>query len=517
MSTFLRIALFCLLFITAGYAGDRDYPLTDGPLGDLPLLKDYVSGRSSSSAEKLDSNGDCRWIKPGESLTIHDHDGPAVIRHIWMTIAGGEQKWPRLYMLRMYWDGEETPSVESPVGDFFGVGHGANEPYTSLPFTITAEGKAYNCFFPMPYKKHARITLSNEGSRNMRVYWYVDYHKVKKLPRKIGYFHSQYRQEFPCQSGVDYRILNATGDGHYIGCNFSIQLNEPGWFGEGDDFIYVDGAKQPTMKGTGTEDYFCDAWGFRKHQGPFYGCTVNDGVRQVREMDMMGARTTVYRYHLTDPIPFRDNFIINLEHRGYSWQVDKNRWHSFDERADHYSSVAYWYQVEPHTPFPRMPYGKARISSVSYEVDDRFVRMEGHYEGEHLLLLCDVKSGRLEEQELGGRYSNGGQLWFRGEHAGSGFSFPVDIKQNGKHRISGVFSQSWDYGDWQLYVDDKQLGPVFHGYSQKPNIPPIARMGTIELSAGTHTFEFRMVERSIFSRGYSLGMDYLRVEKIMSK
>jgi D-arabinan exo alpha-(1,3)/(1,5)-arabinofuranosidase (non-reducing end) len=246
----------------------------------------------------------------------------------------------------MYWDGETAPSVEAPVGDFFGVGHGLDRNFSSLPINCSSEGRARNCYWQMPFRKSARITVTNEGLKPVAAfYYYVDYRVLRELSEFIPYFHAQYRQELPCAPGRNYLLLEAEGRGHYIGCNLSVIQRAMGWWGEGDDMIYVDGEKTPSLHGTGSEDYFSDAWGMRQDENLFYGCPLQE------EDFQPGSKASVYRFHVPDPVPFTKSIAVTIEH-GHA-----------NDRADDFSSVAYWYQTEPHKPFPalaplseRLPY-----------------------------------------------------------------------------------------------------------------------------------------------------------------
>ena len=235
-------------------------------------------GRRVSSADPnwCDGNEDWRVIEPGQTLTLADIDGPGVIRHIWFTINPDDPRYGRSMVLRIYWDDAEEPAVESPLGDFFAVGHGMQRDVTSLPVAVSSEGRAYNCYWPMPFAKRARITITNESSehRVRNFYYYVYYEKISQLPPSWAYFHAQYRQEFPAKVGRNYVVLDTQGKGTYVGTVLSVYSRTGGWFGEGDDFFYIDGEVEPSIRGTGTEDYFSDAWGFRELNRPYYGVTV---------------------------------------------------------------------------------------------------------------------------------------------------------------------------------------------------------------------------------------------------
>jgi hypothetical protein len=305
-------------------------------LSALGKHQDYISKRISSY-DRTGGNNDRLSIKPGETAILAEIAGPAAIHHIWVTISA-EPFYGRKIILRMYWDGEENPSVEVPIGDFFNVGHGLNRNVSSLPITNSSEGRARNCYWYMPFQKSARLTATNEGSREVGAfYYYIDYRELKELPENTPTFHAFYHQETPCLPGQNYLILDALGKGHYVGCNLSILQRAMGWWGEGDDMICIDGETHPSLYGTGSEDYFSDAWGMREDENLFYGCPLQESDFKT------GSKATVYRFHIPDPIPFKKSIRVTIEH-GHA-----------NDRSDYFSSVAYWYQEEPHKTFPPLP------------------------------------------------------------------------------------------------------------------------------------------------------------------
>ena len=224
-----------------------------GVLADLPALKSYQVARQSS-ADPSGGNYDFWPIAPGETRTLAKIDGAGAITHIWTTIASQDPNHLKNLVLRIYWDGEKNPSVETPIGDFFGQGNNQYYHYSSLPFQI-GTNKGLNSFWRMPFRKGARVTVTNDGPIKCDAfYFYVDYQKFCPLAtRGDGRFHAQYRQDFPCKPNENYLILEAAGRGHYVGCNLSIHQNAGGWWGEGDDMITIDGEKKPRLLGTGSE------------------------------------------------------------------------------------------------------------------------------------------------------------------------------------------------------------------------------------------------------------------------
>jgi len=226
----------------------------------LPALRDYRSFRVSSY-DRTGANADFVLIKPGEKKTTAETKGAGSVRHIWFGGAAQEEGWVRKTILRVFWDGEKDPSVECPFGDFFGVGHGMSGNYWSLPLSMRVadwqNGPAMNCWFPMPFAESARFEVENGSGADFNHYFYIDFQKYKKLPAGLGRFHAQWKRENPCKAvpfkegeprtnltgKENYVILDAEGKGHYVGCNVSVHQLAPGWYGEGDDMIFIDGEK----------------------------------------------------------------------------------------------------------------------------------------------------------------------------------------------------------------------------------------------------------------------------------
>jgi Protein of unknown function (DUF2961) len=326
-------------------------------LSELTKPEGYVLKRVSSY-DRTGGNDDYRPLAPGESLTLLDESGPGAVSHVWMTIASDERFHLKKMVLRMYWDGEAAPSVEAPVGDFFGLGLGDYFLYQSVPLSVAGD-KALNCFFPMPFQKHARITLTNEGQRRAKaVYWNIDLRAYKSpLPADTLYFHAQYRQAAPNKAfpgnkvnldgRENYVWMEAAGRGHFAGVTMSVVENQDGWWGEGDDMFFIDGEQLPSINGTGSEDYFLGAWDFGGK--PFaYGLFGAPIVGA----ELEGGRWSVYRFHLDSPIPFTKALRATIEH-GHA-----------NDRGDNFYSVAYWYQTEPHAAFPVLPPSEMRLPRV---------------------------------------------------------------------------------------------------------------------------------------------------------
>jgi hypothetical protein len=323
-------------------------------LQSLPQLCDFEMRRITSTDPK-GGNRDFRELPPGQTLVLAELSGPGCVVHFRDNITSSEPHHLQMHVLRMYWDGETTPSVEVPVGDFFGVGFGFTEKCSSALMAIddrrgptntnpAASGAARNCYIPMPFAKGAKITITNEG-KQPSTHWYEVNCKVFKKPREnVGYFHAQYRQGTPPPQGP-YLILDAKGRGHLIGCVLSVKNNDGGWWGEGDEIVEIDG--KHAIQGTGSEDYFCESYGLREGCFPYFGVTVNND-----------KFSTAYRWHIPDPVPFT---------KSMRFLIEQGNGEPPFRSGNYYYSVAYWYQTEPHAKFPALPSVKERIGWAEME------------------------------------------------------------------------------------------------------------------------------------------------------
>jgi len=280
---------------------------------------------------------------PKESVTtLMDVDGPGTIQHIWITTA---PEGYRDLILRMYWDGEEDPSVEAPVGDFFCNGWKTRVNVLSLPINVNPSG-GFNSYFPMPFRRHARVTIENRAPGDVGGFFYAINYALGPVGEAEAYFHAQFRRANPLPYGEDYVILDGVkGQGQYVGTYMAWQQNSSGWWGEGEFKAFLDGDTEfPTVCGTGTEDYFGGAWGFGEtYSAPFLGYPLGncDGKP--------GNRHGLYRFHILDPIRFRQDLRVTMQAIG--WRSE-GRYLPLQDDID---SVAYWYQAEPHTTFPVLP------------------------------------------------------------------------------------------------------------------------------------------------------------------
>jgi hypothetical protein len=308
-------------------------------VGPYPAARDL--GRGWKVRPKLS-------LEPQSVTTIMDVNGPGVIQHIWITI---KTEFYRDLILRIYWDGEQEPSVEAPVGDFFCSGFRTPVDVRALPINVNPYG-GLNSFFPMPFRRHARITIENRKPAECQHFFYAINYVLIEVPADEAYFHAQFRRTNPLPYRRDYTILDGVkGRGHYVGTYMAWQQNNNGWWGEGEFKVFLDGDREfPTICGTGTEDYFGGAWGFgtAPFTAPFFGyydltALAVPGSVMARTV---GHRHGMYRFHIMDPIRFRSDFRCTMQALG--WRSEGR----YLPLQDDIASVAYWYQAEPHAKFP---------------------------------------------------------------------------------------------------------------------------------------------------------------------
>lgn len=350
-------------------------------LKNLSLKRSGIRKRISSY-DRSGGNNDFLNIRSGEEKEIALIGGPGCINHIWATIGQSPEREERNYLravvVEMYWDGEDNPSVEVPIGDFFGMGHAMTKNFSSMPLSMgPKDGRSFNCFFSMPFSENARIMVRNEYENSIRLYYYIDYEAYDRLSDNYLRFHSMWRRENPCR-GIDekdisnegfqfggknttgqgnYLILEAEGPGHYVGCHLDIHnlriTDKWNWYGEGDDMIFIDGdIWPPSLHGTGTEDYFNTAWcPDKEFDSPYYGVILAGGKNWY-------GKISLYRYHIEDPVMFDKSIRVTIEH-GHN-----------NNRSDDYSSTAYWYQAEPHKKFDQLPAAEKRLPLSDFKPRD---------------------------------------------------------------------------------------------------------------------------------------------------
>lgn len=333
-------------------------------LSNIYKKRNFRSARQSSY-DRTGGNDDRIYIKPGETRVIASENGHGTITHIWMTMQNEgfviEPNYLRKVVIKMYWDDAQVPSVQAPIGDFFGMGHAMCRNFVSMPLQMSPEdGKGFNSWWPMPFNKNFKIEIINDCNTDLILYFYIDYELYDKPQNDIMYFHALWHRETTighekskfgshiawCHEGKNitgeenYLVLNTEGEGVYCGCNINIvnldESNLWNWPGEGDDMIFIDGDEKPTLHGTGTEDYVNMSWcPTQEYSAPYHGLILGGD-------NNWKGKITYYRYHIQDPIAFKKSIKVTIEH-GHN-----------NNRSDDWSSTAYWYQVKQVQKMPKM-------------------------------------------------------------------------------------------------------------------------------------------------------------------
>ncbi len=461
-------------------------------LDQLIVSSGGQSKRSSSTDPNFNGNGDSRLISPGETLVLADLEGPGIIRHLWNTSASLNPYSARALVIRIYWDNAEKPSVEVPLGDFFGVGQGANVDFQSYPVNTSSHGRSRNCFWSMPFRKHAKITVSNDqaGFGPAYFYYYVDWEKVKALPGDVLYFHARYHQQSKAKPG-DHLILNTSGRGNYVGTVYSVLQTVNGWFGEGDDRFFIDGEKNPSIQGTGTEDYFGDAWGFREFAGSFNGVPLYEGP-------MAGDRVSAFRWHIMDPIRFSKSLRFSIEHRGSYVDDDGKELSRSDERADWVSSVAFWYQTPITFSETALPPASERIPPYQ------------------ILLASDLKFRANPDKTA---KEKTGIDFVPGKPDGE-IEFEFEVKDSGKFKIWAVLVDNLFGSQYQPFIDQQTAGPVLDMISKGGDWKGFD-LGVFALEKGKHIFRLQgrgasLLLRPSIPEKYAVGVSSLSLLRLES-
>jgi hypothetical protein len=488
-------------------------------LADLAKPHEGRSMRATSTAKigrdgKPDPNGqpdpnsnrDNSNVAPGQRKVLLDAKGPGVITHIWMTFLGPEpHPWAKKgsanhqeMLLRMYWDGREKPAVEAPVGDFFANSFGKRSEVISLP-VIVEDADSYNCFWHMPFRKSARIEVVNESEKPISLLYYnIDWIKKESLSKDTPYFHAQYRQEYPVEKGKDYVILDTQGKGHYVGTVLSVRTRSPAWFGEGDEKIYIDGEDKASIWGTGTEDYFLSAWGLKKTSTPYFGVPYFD------QWGIVGGHTSAYRWHINDPLVFNKGIKVTFEHFGWM-SPDENpqyRSHSWNEREDDYSSVAFWYQTGEPTFAARAPHARERtlpsLERLTIAARD-FTAEKYHGQGEAVAQNLDL-------------YPNGHLLYKPQQPENAWIEIPFEVRKKEPLRLLLVMTHAGDYGKYQASLNGVKLGHVMDLYSPEVSARE-HHLLDFWPEPGKYTLRLECVGKSAASAGYYAGIESVRLRE----
>ncbi len=466
------------------------------PVSGIATIVPRTTHRASSHDPTGGNRDSVGSFAPGTSCTLLDTDGPGCVTHIWMTVGifPNHTTWLRDLIVRMYWERSSVPSVEVPLGHFFALAHCKRYAVQSAAIAVGSNLSALNCYWPMPFHRHARIEIHNAGRRTIRwLFYQVDYERGP-IAADQGLFHAAYHRRKQLRSqawegnttGADnYVILDTVGEGQYVGCVLAIDAAPGGWWGEGDDMIFVDDAERPTMLGTGSEDYFCNAWGFQTpFCYPYYGAPLLEKQADGRTL------TTVYRWHIPDPVRFRKRIRVTIEH-------------IFNGSAENdYASVAYWYQRHPvrrRDPLPPAAEDYPRHLPVttrpaSYDLDGTELEPE---------LLARGVMARGISATLHEGYKDGG--WLRIEAPSRSVDVPVPVPAAGTYAISLKPVNHLVEGSVRIRL----AGGEARTYEKRPgrehDVPRID-LGRADATDGRVLI--RLEGNAVF------GIDYLRIEAV---
>lgn len=440
-----------------------------------------------------DGNNDMTRINPGEVFNFPTLKGPGYINHIWFTSHAGGEGALNYLTIRIYYDGRDVPGVEAPLGDFFACG---NRPkiVESYPVQVSETG-ALVCYWRMPFAESCRIEITNDSpDMQTGLYWQVDYVELSEpLPANTPYFYARYRQEYPAVMGQDYTIAEIEGRGKYVGTVMSVTMAQDGWFGEGDDFFYIDGEKVPSLQGTGTEDYFNDAWGFRERTSMWFGQPWWTGWQA-------GDWGVCYRWHVLDPVSFEKSLKVAIEHKG-----NGNAAHEmfFLERPDFISSVAFWYQEgEPKILFDPLPgYPERCVPWHRQNLVKSFLQIE-------------TTGGTKAELRATGLFGGTPVVHWPNQAVGGTITVPFVVKEDGNYVVRMDAFKGPDYGVFDIQFDGETVAEAvdFSGGGEDYGADFDLRVGVFELKAGDHKLTFKCVKSG--PKGCGVGFEKLIMLKL---
>jgi hypothetical protein len=439
--------------------------LFDDSLGGLATPPVGRNRRVSSNEQPNwnDGNFDMTPLAPGQVLELPVLKGPGVITHIWLTSHAGGANELNSLSLRIYFDGREIPDVEVPVGEFFAVGQ-SPAVVDSYPVQVSPSG-SLTCYWRMPFSSAARIVVANDNpDRTTGLYWQVDYVELPELPADAMNFCAGYRREYPAKMGRDYLLADIKGRGKYVGTVMSVTMGQDGWFGEGDDFFYIDGEEVPSLQGTGSEDYFNDAWGFRDRTTQWFGQPRWQGFDA-------GDSGVCYRWHVLDPVGFEESLKVTIEHKGNRPDAEE-AW--YIERPDFLSSVAFWYQTGGKDAPTGLP---------SYH--DRCVPWQSHhFVGSYKRATVSGEGG--QRIDTAGLFGGRPTIRFEAASAGSSLNEPFSVDEEGRYAARLVAFESPDHGVFDFCIDQTVIRSGV-SFAAPELCERDLLLGTVSLETGDHT------------------------------
>jgi len=478
-----------LMLCSGSHAADLD---------TLATVKPGTTSHRASSYDRTGANADnVVDFAPKMSHAVLDTAGPGRINHIWITVSPfpGHATFLRDLVVRMTWDNAPVPAVEVPLGDFFALGHAKRYALESAAIAVGSNDRSLNCYWPMPFHKHAKIEIYNNGRRSIRrIYYHIDYERSPQ-PQNQGLFHALFRYTRALKTqphegnttGKDnYVILDTEGQGQYVGCAFFVDAEPGGWWGEGDDMIFIDHSDKPVIFGTGTEEYFGNAWGFDKpFCYPYYGCPL------LENRPDGGTRTSVYCWHIPDPIRFQKHIRVTIEHI-YS-----------DKMANDYSSVAYWYQLQPIQKREPLPHAEDNHPKLHPRAERPAASLELDGTELEAPLLSRGLAARAITEAYSKGYVNGG--WLLIEKVTAPLEIPIPLPEDAAYRVrlkpvSHVLEQPMRIG--------LKGGPMqtFEKRAGHEGRVPYLDLGTASSQGKTVTV--------VIEGGPTIGIDHIRIKNL---
>jgi hypothetical protein len=445
----------------------------------LPELKESTL-LQVSSADTSGGNNDYISIPAGRTATLADLKGPGIIVQFWLTVDSPDPYFLRRLVLRMYWDDESNPSVEVPLGDFFGTGFQYKQWISPL---LGMSSGGYYSYFPMPFRQRARLEVVNQTGMDVHSFYYhIDYRVLEEsLDPDVAYFHAEWRREVRTDPSRPYTILDAVGEGHLVGVNLNMQSYDRGLgYLEGDEMIYVDGDTTPSLRGTGTEDFFNSGWYFSKGEfsAPYHGLILKDETR---------GRIAAYRFFVSDAVSFRKSLQVTIEHG------DRNT-----EIAD-YSSTAYWYQLEPHAPLPPLMSPALRIP-LRVEVPNGALQAEALRPGSTSL------PGIVEAMSVyGPDWGGSKQLRVDCRKPGDAFTLTFRAPEE-RYDVDLYYTKGPSYGKVAVMLGGKTL-VEYDGFASDVVPGGRIRIRNVRAHEGELSLRFLARGKNTNSTGYSVGLD----------
>jgi len=461
-------------------------------------VPDPSEDKPAASARAADDLGQGWKVRPflrvnaGETATLMDVDGPGVIQHIWMV-----EGLSRAHVLRFYWDNEQTPSIEVPAPDFFAVGHEMFARVNSLA-VIANPQNALNCYWPMPFRQHCRVTLTNEAASDLELLAYQITYAETPVPENAGTLHAQWRRAETGEENPYVIVDGIRGEGRYVGTFLAWTQRSRGWFGEGEIKFYMDGDTEfPTICGTGTEDYFCGSYGFPESYTTAYVGTTLAGDHEAEPPQYW----SLYRWHIPDPVCFGFDLRVTIQALG--WGADGK----YARLSDDIASVAYWYQREPHAPFPPLPNLAERRPLWKQSA-----QVEGALEGEALEVLA-CTGGEAKPQDLAfltGGWSGDAHLFWLNASVGDTLDIAIPVEADGTYALEARMTRAFDYAIVQLHLDGKPLGEPIDLYHDGPLPTDRVDLGEHTLSTGKHVLGVKIIGSNEQAKPlHGFGLDYV--------